>query len=179
MNCPVCKTPVLVPHAIGNGLAAHTCKTCEGYWLSSEHYFSWLSLQDRIPLEQPLPVVSHEVMDVKKAKLCPVCATILIKYHVGRGIDFMLDHCGSCNGVWFDKNEWQVLKGQDLHREIHSIFTTPWQSMVREEKKRKYCDEYYTKIWGDAVFAEVKKTKQLLDNHPQRSTILAFLSDQD
>jgi hypothetical protein len=46
------------------------------------------------------------VPDRGRVKLCPECGRILINYGVVRDLNFTLEQCGHCHGVWFDKNEW-------------------------------------------------------------------------
>ena len=60
--------------------------------------------------EKPFSDVTFEVKDVQGAKICPECGRILLKYKVGHGLDFFVDHCSGCGGIWLDKNEWNALK---------------------------------------------------------------------
>lgn len=48
------------------------------------------------------------VRDDKRAVLLRVADNpprILIKYEVGRDLNFTLEQCGHCHGIWFDKNQ--------------------------------------------------------------------------
>lgn len=174
MKCPVCRTEMLHATEIEGGLPVGTCYNCGGNWLSSIDYERWLEHADpapSVPKEQPLPVD-----DTSKAKLCPECGHILIKYQVAHDIDFTLDHCGNCNGVWFDENEWQVLLQRNLHDALHKVFNEQWQnSLIKAELWQKQKKRYRQKL-GDEDFAEVQRIKQWIDQHPQREVILAFLN---
>ncbi|MBN2527420.1 MAG: zf-TFIIB domain-containing protein [Deltaproteobacteria bacterium] len=176
MKCPVCKTDSLIVKAVSEPLAMSCCEDCDGKWLSSTHYWSWLeTLEGELP-KKVYSDVHLEVHDTPQAKLCPECGRILIRFRVGHGMDFRLDHCNACNGVWFDKNEWEMLESRNLHDEIHKIFTTQWQNEIRADEKNRYFNEMYVQKFGED-FMKIREFKLWLDNHELKQTILAFLSD--
>jgi Zn-finger nucleic acid-binding protein len=82
------------------------------------------------------------------AKLCPECGRILIKYGVGHGMNFTLDQCGHCLGIWFDKNEWVSLKQRNLHDEVHKVFTASWQTQARKEERKRNLERIYLNRFG-------------------------------
>ena len=175
MKCPVCRTELLHATTIEGGLPVGTCYNCGGNWLSSDDYQQWLNDQDdpgaQRDDERPLPV-----SDTSKAKLCPECGHILIKYKVGHDIDFTLDHCGNCNGVWFDQNEWEVLLRRGLHDGLHRVFDEEWQnSLLREEIWQQQKERYRQRL-GEDDFAELRRLKRWIDQHPERDMILAYLN---
>lgn len=176
MKCPVCKTDSLLKQTVSEPLSMSCCTDCDGKWLSSTDYWSWLETLDGELPEKVYSDFNLEVYDSSKAKLCPECGRILIKFRVGHGMDFKLDHCSSCNGVWFDKNEWEMLESRNLHDEIHKIFTTKWQNEIRLEEKNQYFERMYKQKFGDD-YEKVKEFKIWLDAQELKNTILAFLSD--
>ena len=176
MKCPVCKRATLFTQTVSEPLTMACCTVCEGKWLSSTAYWSWLdTLEGELP-EKRYSDFSCEVEDTPQAKICPDCGRILLKFKVGHGLDFRLDHCNSCNGVWFDKNEWEMLESRNLHDEIHKIFTTAWQNDVRAEERNQYFEKMYQEKFGDD-YAKIIEFKNWLDDHDLKNTILAFLSD--
>lgn len=176
MKCPLCKHIPLAQETVSEPLAMHCCAKCEGKWLSSTNYWSWLdTLEGELP-EKEYSDFSYEVSDSKTAKICPDCGRILIKYKVGHGLNFKLDHCNGCNGVWFDKNEWEMLERKNLHDEVHKIFTTSWQNQVRQEEKNSYFNKSYKQKFGDD-YPKLKEFKAWLDAHELKPSILAFLTD--
>lgn len=179
MKCPVCKTTELQPISLEQKLLASTCENCGGRWVSSTDYWGWLEQQDSTSSEEPFAEVVFEVNDTVAAKLCPDCGHILIKYKVGHGLNFFLDHCNSCNGVWLDPNEWEVLKSRNLHDELHRIFTTSWQKQIREEEIRGKFEKLYEEKFGEQDYAEIKRIREWLEQHPQRSSLLAYLIEED
>ena len=122
--CPVCNQSPLKKLNLEEGLAAKNCDTCCGHWLSRSSYMKWLKLQPEIVSEKPLSEFSLETNETQRAKLCPNCEKILLRYNIGHGLHFSVDHCGSCGGIWLDGNEWAILKKKGLHDEIHKIFST-------------------------------------------------------
>lgn len=73
---------------------------------NSFQYWKWLAtLKGPIP-ERPPAEESVEVHHTKTGKLCPECTRILLPSKVGHGLDFRIDRCGNCGGMWFDANEW-------------------------------------------------------------------------
>jgi len=122
MNCSVCKTTVMTRISLDENLPAHACGLCGSIYLSSGEYWAWLEQHQCQSPGQPENIVPLIPVEYDQAKICPTCGHLLLRYKIGHEIDFMLDHCGQCNGVWFDKHEWNVLKRKQLHRQIHKMF---------------------------------------------------------
>ena len=175
MKCPACDSSTLKPSRIENGPAARVCAGCEGQWISSKDYWSWM---EQLDVDAPAIYsdVDYQTEDSRGAKLCPDCGRILIKFKVGHGLEFRLDHCNACNGVWLDKHEWDVLKSRNLHGDIHSIFSTQWQREVRTEERARHFDLSYRQKFGED-YERIKGFKTWLDQEPLKSSILAFLTD--
>lgn len=160
-------------------LSAATCDGCGGHWLSHGDYESWIKAHgDTLP-EKHFSEVTFQVGDVQGAKICPDCGRILLKYRVGHGLDFNLDHCSGCGGVWLDKNEWDALRARNLHDEIHKMFSTSWQAQVRGERMRERLEEAYQNRFGRDAYEKVKDVRAWLQAQPQKSALLAFIADED
>jgi Zn-finger nucleic acid-binding protein len=177
MKCPICKKPRLKPHELEAGLPASTCRKCGGVWISAAQYWEWLKARGDTPpespaVETPLPV------DVKQAKLCPDCGHILTRYKVWPNVDFFVDHCGHCKGVWFDRNEWDVVRSRNLHDDVHMFFTRQWQERLRAEETKKQFERIYQERFGED-YAELKRVRAWIVQHPKRAELLAYLSDRD
>ncbi len=179
MQCPVCKTQRCSPVELEKNLKAASCQTCGGHWISNQNYSTWLKGHgDTLP-EKPFSEVEVDVEDVKDAKLCPDCKRILLKYKVGHGLDFFVDHCPGCGGIWLDTNEWNALQDRNLHDEIHKMFSTAWQSQVRGDQMASKLDQVYTNRLGPESYEKAKEIRQWIQDNPQKQAILAFLSDDD
>ncbi len=179
MLCPVCKTRKCNAVRLDENLEALRCASCGGHWISRPHYSAWLKGHgDPLP-EKPLSAVQLDVQDIVAAKLCPGCRKILLKFRVGHGLDFSLDRCPGCGGVWFDRNEWEALRQKNLHDEIHRIFCTDWQRQVRREEMAAQLDRLYGNRLGMECYERAKEIREWLRGQPQRQAILAFLADDD
>jgi len=177
MKCPNCINVSLLPKLLEKDLKSLHCESCEGRWIPSSWYEDWLQYHKDDVSGQAFSDVNLDVKDAKQAKLCPECRRILVRYKVGHGVDFGLDHCGGCNGVWLDKNEWESLKLRDLHDELNKIFTVPWQQSIFEEEQRNALDKLYRSKFGDDDYAKAKEVKAWLDSHQSKQALLAFLMD--
>lgn len=177
MKCPVCKTEELDFSPLESNLMSRHCDKCDGNWIPSFEYWKWREQhKEGLPetaTEQTTP--PNPVTGGLIAKLCPECNKILIKYSVGHGARFSLDQCGNCGGVWLDKDEWESLKGRDLHDDIYLIFTAPWQDQVRSQESRRVQEEIYRRKFGDEDFNEIQRVKVWIDGHPRKQEILAYL----
>jgi Zn-finger nucleic acid-binding protein len=179
MKCPVCKKPCAGTEEPEAGLKTVCCGECGGMWLSHKNYAAWLATHGPTLPETPFSEVEFEVEDVTDAKLCPDCGRILLKYKVGHGLDFFVDHCSGCGGVWLDKNEWQALRGRNLHDEIHRIFSTSWQSRVRGDRMREKLEQVYIKRLGEETYQKARSVREWLQSHPQKDALLGFINDED
>jgi Zn-finger nucleic acid-binding protein len=177
MRCPACNTVALTFIYLESNLPSHLCQTCEGHWVSSSEYEAWLKQHgERLP-EKPFEGTPLHVPDHSRAKLCPECECILIKYEVGHGLSFTLEQCGHCQGIWFDKNEWESLKQRNLHDEVHKVFTASWQIQARKEERKQNLEQIYLSRFGQADYSEIKRVREWIYLHPHREELLAFLND--
>jgi len=152
------------------------CKSCGGQWLSSQNFWKWVGSLDKSVQNEEIKAVEYEIRDSDNAKMCLDCGKIMIKYRVGHGLNYKLDHCNSCGGVWFDKNEWNALKNKNLHRELRSIFTRGWQAKVQSEEKTLLLEKHYKKRFG-TDYERIADFKSWMDKHELKASVLAYLSD--
>lgn len=179
MLCPVCKAKRSTSVELAENLRAVSCGGCGGHWISNQNYTTWLEGYGNSRPEEPFSEVEFDVNDVQAVKLCPDCGRLLLKYKVGHGLDFSVDHCSGCGGVWLDANEWNALRGKNLHDAIHKIFTTQWQTQVRKEQVAATLDQVYQKRLGVEAYQKTKEIRTWIQNHDQKEAILAFISDND
>lgn len=178
MKCLVCPDKELVERDLETALRSFSCDKCGGRWISSYQYWQWLHLRGAAPVptpgaKAPVPVV-HEP---DKSKICPECGRILTKYKVGHGLDFHLHRCGTCAGIWFDKDEWEILKARGLAGDVDAIFTAAWQTQVRREELTKAALKTLSEHLGVEGFARAEEFKRWVQAHPRKGEILAFLAD--
>jgi Zn-finger nucleic acid-binding protein len=177
MKCPVCATTSLEsldPNALPQRLV---CGRCGGQWIKAFQYWKWLKAHgENLPEKPPQEGKSLPVSDSTAAKLCPECGHFLRRSKVGHGIDFHVDRCTACGGIWFDKNEWEILESRNLHDDVHFIFSSAWQHGVVKEEQRQDYEKRVEAILGKEAFARVKEFKAWVESHPRHHTIKAFLA---
>lgn len=176
MLCPVCKKYSLAVNEIETGLSSPQCPQCKGRWIASFQYWKWKETSGRslsksnLDSEGDLPV-----KDNMAAKLCPECGYFLRRFPVGKDILFGLDRCGNCGGMWFDANEWDVLKQRGLHKDVHKIFSEIWQNQVRSDEHKVAMEAFYKEKFGDIGYQKAQETKNWIETHPHKSELQAFL----
>jgi Zn-finger nucleic acid-binding protein len=176
MICPVCKHSLSQHSLLESNLPAYQCENCGGIWISAQEYMRWLKQQKTVLPERPTEdVVNIPTWDTPQLKICPTCKHFLIRYRVLPNVQFYLDRCGNCNGVWLDKNEWEVLVEHNLHDKVNQFFTQPWQTKVREEETHAMLDKMYQEKFKPEDYAKLKEVRVWLKDHPQRSMLLAYL----
>ena len=181
-KCPVCKHNYLKAAEIENGLPALECAACGGVWLRSNEYLLWVKTQTPGTFDESQAKEASQrypVRESEQALLCPDCGYFLRKHRISSEIEFHLDRCNHCNGVWLDKNEWETLKAADLHDEINQMFTKPWQKMVKDKILAAHFDQLYAERFGEQDYQKVREVRAWLAENPNRSTLLAFLMDED
>ena len=180
MNCPVCRNSVLTPHALERGLASHRCSACGGQWVRGERYLQWRNSGGaKNTGESVAEVTPLSVNDSGPAKLCPECGHFLTRHKVGRGVDFHIDRCASCGGIWFDANEWEMLKSRSLHDDVHFVFSAAWRAEVLREERQRSRTRLLTEKLGSGDLAEIQRIKAWIDQHPKRNELYAYLANCD
>lgn len=179
MKCLVCKGSELEIKEVAPGLRTHNCSNCGGNWLRFEDYAHWrnnntLEVESCDSENAYLPV-----NDSTNPKLCPDCGRILSVYKVSSSLSFKLEHCAVCNGIWFDKNEWENLKVKHLHNQIHKLFTDSWQNNLRFEERKEYFIKFYARKFGAEDYAKIKEIREWLNSKENKSMLLAYLMNND
>jgi len=171
--CPACKDKQLVPECKGERPKNLNCKSCGGFWLEISDYLDWKTGSER----EADNSVELPVVDTKTALCCPKDNSILIRYRVSAELDFNLDHCEKCRGVWLDQNEWQSLVQKNLHSKLHLFFTDEWQSKLKKDEIKNRFEQKYMDNFGKD-YEKIKSFKKFLDSHKERERILAYMVDE-
>jgi Zn-finger nucleic acid-binding protein len=176
MKCPLCSSATLTPTILETHLSAYQCTRCEGHWIAAADYWSWLEVHGETLPEKSSDTPLPEVVDNQKAIFCPECNRLMLKCKVGHALNFRLDQCSACNGIWFDRNEWASLREKNLHDEVHKVFTSPWQAQVREEERRQAIEKVYQQTLGHEDYTEAQRIKDWINTHREKQTLLSFLN---
>ena len=179
MKCPVCKSPELRATQLEEGLTFHNCPQCQGNWIRGREYWKWLEQHG-----PNLPERSDQDSGLSLAEPgfhidCPECRFRMIKYLVGHGFSFTIDHCDGCKGVWLDRNEWEALKERNLHDDVNSMFTSFWQDAAEKEARKKRLERIYIARFGAEDYKEIERGRAWLATRSNRQELLAYLTDKD
>jgi Zn-finger nucleic acid-binding protein len=175
MQCPLCKKHTMASIELAPNLVGLACGECAGIWIARTNYDAWRAKHPGDLPEQPVPV-EMAVTDTHKAKTCPQCGHLLLPYQVGHGLSFSIDHCGTCGGVWLDRNEWDAIKAGNLHASLHEIVSSHWQAAVRRSDAQESIEQTYKRLLG-ASYGKASEVRAWVREQPQKSLILAYLSD--
>lgn len=179
VRCPKCRgDQPLKATSLQEGLVAYRCEACDGKYLPSRNYLSWKEAQRGIVSDEESPNQELLPDDSINALICPECHRIMIKYVVGHGIRFKLDYCRSCNGVWLDKNEWEILESKNLHHEINLFFTESWQRKVRRTELNAHIERLFRQRIGEGNYQTVAEFRTWLDSTDFKAEILAYLQEE-
>lgn len=177
MRCPIHPNTALEHHVIEPGITVKKCPKCGGIWMPMAAYWSW-----RKTLEAPLPNLDAEqggndveLIDSEAGKRCPFDGAFLIRHKVGHGIDFHIDRCGRCGGVWLDAGEWEELQRRQMHDDLHLIFTSSWQAEVRRQRRTKAEEDLLVRRLGNSDYKKAVETKRWIDSHKENETLPALL----
>ena len=179
MNCPVCKSSELIPTDLESDLPAFRCDNCGGKWIRGAEYWKWLenhgsNLPERWDQDSGLSLAEPGIhID------CPECRFRMVKYLVGHGFSFTIDHCQGCKGVWFDRNEWEALRERNLHDDLNAMFTSFWQDAAQKEARKKRLEQIYISRFGPDDYAEIERVRAWLATRPNKQDLLAYLTDKD
>ncbi len=179
MKCPVCKSTELTSAELDENLTALNCPHCGGNWIRGAEYWKWVEnhgsdLAERLHYTESLSLAEPGLpID------CPECRFRMVKFLVGRGLSFTLDHCEGCKGIWLDRNEWEALKKRNLHDDLNLMFTGFWQKEAHRALRKKRMEEIYTSRFGADDYTEIKRIRWWLETKTNREELLAFLIDKE
>jgi len=170
----------MVPLTLAPQLEGMECRECGGRWIPAHAHLAWLKAREENPaLPEGAAEPARAIQDNHDAKICPDCDRILIKYKIGQGIEFFLDRCTGCGGIWFDPGEWQAIRGRDLHKDMHLFFTSAWQNQLREDQLRHKLEGIYRERFGAESYEQIKAIREWIQNHPQKNALVAFLTEDN
>ncbi len=179
MKCPVCKTQTLDAISLVENLPAQQCPNCKGIFIPSNAYLFWKRTQSEdLPKKEAASQIDPK-WDADILKLCPNCGHIMKRYKVIPDTNLFLDRCGYCNGVWFDKHEWDVLVERNLHDNLNEFFTRPWQDRLHAEETKGHMERIYSEKFGEEDYQRIKEIREWLWKHPHSGMLLAYLQADD
>jgi len=176
MKCLVCENSDTEFKCIEDNLEAFVCAECAGVWIPAKAYWTWFhSLHAIMPEKPESETLNLPVSDSIQMKICPDCGHFLTKRKVGHGLEFHIDRCQCCGGVWLDKNEWEILKSRNLHDAIHLIFSQEWQEGILHEEQRRAYEEEIENILGREDYIYIKEFSEKYKFFPRKDVVLAYV----
>ena len=176
MNSPAFPNISLQLKEIESGLSAYICPKSGGVWIPLQNYLAWQATHRIINSQTPDKYEPLQVADSKQPTLlCPESGRLLIRYRVGHGLNFHIDHSPVTGGVWLDKGEWEALKSKGLHVELNLIFTASYQRAIRSAEYQQALEQSFRDRIGSADFQKVLEFKNWLTDRPNQRDICCYL----
>jgi hypothetical protein len=175
MRSPLGNRKVMERVTLDEGLGAFRCADTGGLYITLEQYWRWQKGTGAGPMEEDphhesIPVSEHD----DTIKICPESGMLMTRYRVGRGLPFRVDRSVT-GGVWLDVGEWEALRAGGLHRNLHLVFTAPWQKAIRQAEQAAGHDNRLRDHLGDEFFSRAKAMRDEIWSHPSGAEVLAYL----
>jgi Zn-finger nucleic acid-binding protein len=182
-QCPKEGHVDLQDRQIAPGLTAKACPSCGGAWIQPEDYVTWQRQQ--VDTEAPTQVAvlplslstpfQPPALD-NRAALCPDCRSYLVRGRINlKQGSFYVERCPNCKGIWCDAGEWEVLQQLDLHTHIDYIFSTEWQTQVRDLEHGERERQAIVDKLGPEIGQRIFELADLLEHHPNGDFGVAYL----
>ena len=169
--CPTCGTATMEGSALATDLSTERCTTCQGHWITSARYFTYVAVAQGTPVTKVTPIGSES----PGMKLCPTCRKFMHYYPVGHGLPFGIDKCNTCGGVWLNAGEWEALVQAKMHLQMHAVSSDEWQAEVQRQIRAAQEEAATERRLGRDDYARMVQAAQWLRGHPHRAEILAYL----
>lgn len=182
MKCTSCNVGNLVPGYLDNLFPSHQCNHCGGHFIMLNDYLHWrehVDVDALIAHDDVTITELDDISDTKKALLCPVTGTIMLKYRISKDSSHRVDLSPSINGIWLDKGEWDLIKAAGLADSLNKIFTAPFQRKIREQTAAATLEASYRDQFGDNDYEKLKEIRTWLDDRQHRSLMVAYLAAKD
>ncbi len=174
MKSPIGERLALQANQLEDGLTVHLCSVSGGIYITLENYWKWKQSTSKsageAASEKDFPVSEYDEV----VKLCPESGTLMTRYRVGHGLPFRVDR-SITGGVWLDAGEWEALHTGGIHRNLHLVFTAPWQkALICAEQAALYNERLRSRL-GDEFYNEISALRAKIWSHPSSAEIFAYL----
>ncbi len=176
-KCPNCSDVELRHTLVAGSLPANGCHRCKGVLVSLTSYRDWRERSGVSGRSSEKTGPSTAITDSKDALLCGKCRNVMTKFKVAADVDNRVDFCSSCDEVWLDNGEWELIESLVGSGELSNITTQPWQYRVMTDTMERIELDCLKKDFGED-FDRVTALAEILDGHPARLEILAYLSSR-
>lgn len=175
MKSPIGERLELKVTQLEDGLTVFRCSVSGGVYITLENYWKWKQStgeagDGEAVAENDFPVSEYDEV----VKLCPESGTLMTRYRVGHGIPFRVDR-SITGGVWLDAGEWEALHAGGIHRNLHLVFTAPWQKAVISAEQSALYNERLRSRLGDDFYHEITVLREKIWSHPSSAEVFAYL----
>lgn len=176
MECPKERGIELIDYVLAGDLAVHHCPSCAGNWLPAAAYTVWQQQHPNGAAEVVQAEVPYtpSLLDSRTA-LCPDCRGFLSRARVGSAHPFYVERCPQCGGIWCDRGEWDVLERLGLHTIIDQLFSSDWQSRMREREFTTRERWALVDKLGPELARQIFELAEQLEKHPNGDFGVAYL----
>lgn len=180
LSCPKHQEFNLEKSMLAGEIPTHCCPHCHGHWINSQDYEDWQTQKGRqlLSLDQVLDNIDLEMeisVDDKKAGFCPECQCYLTRAKVPITTPFFVESCASCNGIWLDHGEWEILRQLGLELEIKKLFLRGWQATLRDKQKAKNEQAVIIQKLGPELAEKLFEIANLLETYDDEEVGIAYL----
>ena len=88
---------------------------------------------------------------------------------------FLIDRCRNCNGLWFDRDEWQTLRSRNLLHLLPHLTSDEWQRELHQAELEAQEERRLLSELDPRDLARIREIKAWLDGHPNRTTLFRLL----
>ena len=136
LACPVCQERLDRYEAFG--IRFEACPACGGIWVHAEEL---RALKDKVGAYEALRWMNEEIDAIENAhgvptrRACPDCAEARLVATVFGDSGIIIDWCPSCQGIWFDRREFDAVVGH-LREELDRLTPEELKERVGEELEK-------------------------------------------
>ena len=171
MRCPKCDDARLQ-----RTNAAFTCPSCHGVWLRKDDDVAPPIANDTEAGETSNEAKSATSNADSRTGPCPEGHGIMLRARAGEPLDFSIERCPHCRGIWLDEGEWERIVRHEL--DLHSLFDPKMRAKRRAEAVQSRVDDALRDELGDAEFARLRACVETLREHPAKAQALAWITAQ-
>lgn len=158
-----------------SGLRQWCCSRCGGRRLLLEDYRRFREQGGLEQLSVALPPAAADYRETATARVCQSCGLIMARYRVARDIAFHIDYCTTCQSVWLDGLEWEILAAQDWLARLDDILSDAWQKRVRQDEAQSRREQSMRTRFGDTEYEKLREFRDWLAQQPKRNEMMAFI----
>ncbi|MCR9133089.1 MAG: zf-TFIIB domain-containing protein [bacterium] len=180
MKCPNCQSK-MKRELMEDRVPVYRCVSCAGTWVSSSEFANWIEGQASVPVKEEISKesVNIPVLGARKPLLCPDCGRIVRRFKIWPNLEFYLDRCGGCNGIWFDQHEWEVFSEHWSVKNLNIFFTDEWQQKLKKEEMASRFSAMYLERFGEDDYNKIQDIRKWIYANSNKDQLVAYLLDSN